>query len=277
MYQPIKTIYSDHLELIRRNRGTYSPIDHSTLNEYFNVADNEETPAGEYPSSLYLAVGTGGLAHTIGNSAHTGTDTLEHDPTDASLYHYIPFVLRPLDSDLSPSERARYGMRALITLPSGERRFAYYLRRLEQISSQPYITVIDGTTREGTEYVPTPAQLNPVPQSLATSKANAASGKKISVESKSDITLSGEEINELLDVVDELFDGNRSYGIISEMGIVAGYAKTITTDLGGITVEYIEAVDATIQAHIPNSINIQFALNGVETDYRLGDIVPYLR
>lgn len=274
-----KTIFADLLELMRRNGTDFTPMVHSTLNEKFSVAEDMRTPSGKYPTTEYLAIGIGAHTARVGNNNRVAFDVLEHAVTDAALYSHIPHLIRPLGGDLTDAERANYAMRTLITDPQGNQWYAYYLRLLNKTPSVPEVVTFVGSDYdpEADTYEPSPSQLNPTALPISTVAANKASGKKISVSAKTRISFSEQDVEELINVINVLFDGDLGYGMISEMAIVAAHSETYISEIGGVATQYKEAVDATIQCHIPTSTAINYTRLGFHVDYTLGDVVPYIR
>jgi hypothetical protein len=262
MYETTKTIYHTHLELQRAMQEDFNPLPYSTLNEKFGVADEEAVPAGRYPAMEYIAIGRGGHRGRIASDGATLTDILQHDVTDAALFEHLPFVVRLISEDLTPAERAKYGMRTLVNL------------------SQTYpelkeITVLDGSVSDR-EYTPTPSQLTPNPLPLSNTQANLASGKHISVTSTLSVSLSATDIQEIMDAVLVLYD-DVAYATISEIATVTAHRTPINTTLGGVNVTYDEAIAAQVANFIPANISLQFTTNGIDSLFSLGHTSPYLR
>jgi hypothetical protein len=277
MYETTKTIYHTHLELQRAMQEDFNPLPYSTLNEKFGVADEETVPTGRYPAMEYIAIGRGGHRGRIASDGATLTDILQHDVTDAALFEHLPFVVRPVSEDLTPAERAKYGMRTLVER-NGKQYFAYYLKRVNLSQTYPElkeITVLDGTVSDR-EYTPTPSQLTPNPLPLSNTQANLASGKHISVTSTLSLSLSATDIQEIMDAVLVLYD-DVAYATISEIATVTAHRTPINTTLGGVNVTYDEAIAAQVANFIPANISLQFTTNGIDSLFSLGHTSPYLR
>ena len=95
-----------------------------TLNNHLNIAVNANTLNGEVPKLRYFGVGIGG--------SYNADDSIlvsAYNParTDMNLYRLIPIRCRPVDEDLSDSERSKYRLRQRKTLADGNEYFLYYL------------------------------------------------------------------------------------------------------------------------------------------------------
>lgn len=279
MYETTKTIYHTVLELQRARQDPFTVLPYSTLNEKFGVQPQAAVPAGKYPELQYIAIGRGGHRGRIAGDGATLVDILQHDIVDAALFEHIPFILRPITDDLDPAKRANYAMRTLIE-KNGQSYFAYYLKKLVIPQTYPDIKEITidqgGSTVETRDYTPTPAQLTPTPQMLSNNQQNLASGKLISVSTTLQISLSADDIQEILDAVVTLYD-DVGYATISEMAAVTGYTSVVNTTLGGVAVSYEEAIAAQVANFIPANHDLQFNSDGIDSLFDLGHTSPYLR
>lgn len=270
MYETKKTIYHTHLELQRSLRNGFTPLEHSTLNEKFDVALEETLPTDVYPDIYYIAIGRGGHRGRLTADNATIIDILEHDPRDAALYEHIPFALRPINNDFSDEERLNYGLRTIRTY-NGQEYYAYYLKRIDLSRGYPEVDEIiveDGETTS-TAFVPTPALLTPTPLPLATTRANAASGRHINVSSTLSIELTQADLNLIVEAC-EIIYGDVAYATISELATVSAIPSEYTSTLGVTEVTYIEAMSAQICNHIPINLPVQRTTNGVEFLFSLG-------
>ena len=253
-------------------------MDYSTLNEYFNIATNEEVEDDVYPEVKYIAIGRGGHRGRLDATGLTLIDILQHNATDAVLYEHIPFIVREVDNDLSIEERGNYGMRVLVER-NGVNYFAYYLKAVDLAQSFAKVQTItpndDGDVDFET-YEPTPAQLSPTPLTLTNVEQNLSNGKHLTVSSDINITLSAADIDEIIQGVIILY-GDVSYATISEIATVTALTKTINTTLGDVSATYVEAIHAQIANHIPANYGLQFSSTGIDAIYTMEHTCPHLR
>ena len=272
-----KTIYATYLELMKELKVPFTPIEYSTLNAKFGIAENETIADGVYPELQYIAIGRGGHRGRITTGGGTVVDVIPHGIAHAVLYEQIPFIMREVDNDLSANERLKYGMRHLVN-KDGINYFAYYLKRLDFTSTYPVIkeiTISDGNVTSA-EYAPGIQQLSALKPEYSNNAVNTSSGKHLSVESTLTMELTANDIAEIINAVDISY-GDISYAIISEIATVTAVPTDITTDLGGVNATYKEAVAAQIANHIPTNIVLQFATEGITHHYTLGHVAPYVQ
>lgn len=103
----------------------------TTLNEYLSINTEEVTDSDVYPHLQYYAIGIGGEAIiTDGEFRYN-----DHSGTDAILRNMIPFVIKPIDQDLTEVESAKYRFRKEIVI-GGVSYIAYYLKVIETIKAR---------------------------------------------------------------------------------------------------------------------------------------------
>ena len=279
MLSTTKTIYHTQLELARALQQPFVAMDHSTLNEKFNVFPDEEPNVGDlYPKLRYIAIGRGGHRGVLSSSGETLIEPIEHNVVHAALYEHVPFVVREVTNDLTPTERAKYGMRTTIS-KNGKVYFAYYLMAMDFASTPPEveeITVLDGSVTT-VPYVASPTQLNPDKILYNNDGSVISSGKHISVDSTLTLSLTEDEIAEVTNAIDVIY-GDASFGTISEIGVVTAFRKSVSSTLGGIPeVTYMEAIDAQVANFIPTNIDLKFTTKGITQEYSLGFVSAYVR
>jgi hypothetical protein len=276
MYATVKTIYHTHLELLKALNKPFTVIEHSTLNEKFGIEANTLVEAGAYPELSYIAIGRGGHRGRMTAGGSTLIDILQHNIKHAALYEHLPFIMREVGNDLAPSVRQNYGMRRLEE-HNGTQYFVYYLKKINYESSYPEIKellVSDGEVTDS-EYIPLPAQLNPVPIPYSNTTVNTSSGKHISVQSTIEIKLTETDIAEIIAAV-EIIYGDTGFATISEIAAVTASIQTVSTTVGGLNVSYDEAIAAQIANFIPANIDLKFTTKEISNTYSLGNISPYV-
>jgi hypothetical protein len=92
-----KTIYGLHLNLAKMLNLPYVISDNTTLNEKFQIANNETLANNEYTSIKYYTIGNGGV-NIINNG--NGYSYSEHSPVDAALFNHIPWIMREINNDV---------------------------------------------------------------------------------------------------------------------------------------------------------------------------------
>lgn len=281
MYETIKTIFHASIETQKATQTPYNPMAHSTLNEKFQVGEAEALPEGVYPEMGYIAIGRGAHTYGLDSGGRVKPNILSHDINHACLYEHIPFIARPVDEDLSPAERAKYGGRVMREY-NGQAYFVYFLKAVNISTSAPRLETVTTLDNETTtaEYVPTTAQLNPTASQMSLTNSNSAnnpsSGQHIQVVADLAFVLEKEDIAEIMNAIMIMF-GEEDYGTISEIGVVSAIPQVINTTLGGLNVSYTEALAATIVTHIPANIHLPLVSERVTERYSLGNVLPRVR
>lgn len=258
------------LSLQSQSSGAYVIYPHSTLNEYFQVG-NINPPTQGFPELKYFAIGNGGHRFMAGNANISYPIVNQHDPRHASLFSYMPFIARPIGSDLTDSERLSYRMRKKETYNNVEY-WMYYLKVLPYnltTTNARVVTVQNKVITSDVEYVPTVDTLmNPIPVTINNVGVNAISGTYLSLWSPAVITLNELDISEILNACAIKFgDANLAY--LSETAMVSGYDQQLLVE--GTT--YTEVRTAQIltfgytSSYLPNATSIPIKFN-------IGDSLP---
>lgn len=110
----------------------------------------------------YVCIGIDGHRMITDSNGIVKTLPVEHKPTDTGLYKIMPFVVKPVDNDLTDSERAKFRLRKVLTI-DGVNYAAYYLRKLDtmNVSSTMVLTSIDQGIKNQTPWKPSINNLRP--------------------------------------------------------------------------------------------------------------------
>ncbi|QAX95993.1 hypothetical protein [Vibrio phage vB_VmeM-Yong XC32] len=274
-YTSVKTIYGAALEASRRPGNSFTPLQHSTLNEHFNIEFGTSYPADAQPEVQYLAIGRGGHRNVPGGSGESLTDNLQHQIVNACLFDHLPFLLVPVGSDISSSERDKYRLRR-VENHGGSDYIAYYLKKIDQAVSTPVIkelTITDGNITEDV-YTPTTTQLQPTPVSMTNGIVNTATGKHIAIDTPFPVVLSSDDVSKILDAVNIIYSDAR-YAVISEIGIVSAIDANVTAASDGVN--YVEALAAQIYNHIGTNIPLAQQQQGVTMNFTIGTSMPWVQ
>jgi hypothetical protein len=212
------------------------PVDikpNTTLNEKFGIFPTTFITQQDRPSMRYVAIGNGGHRSITGPEGISVPDPVQHTSTDAVLYKHLPFVLRDPANDLTPVQRANYGLRR-VQSHDGKPYIAYYLKRLDYttvVSKLDFKTVQEGGATTTSEFIPNSSNLEPIPPALSSTGVNVTTGNYISATAKIPFTLNESDIQELLDAATIIY-GDDNYAIISEIALCSGVDKVLTIDAG---------------------------------------------
>ena len=87
------------------------------------------------------------------------------------------------------------------------------------------------------------------------------------------LDFSAADVAELINVANLLYN-NELYAVISEIGLVAGVDRTVTASGPGGSINYVEALMATITTHITAYNSVSYNNNGFDYDLELGAVEP---
>lgn len=268
-----RTIYGARLQSLQYFGLPYTHVNHTTLNEKFDIFPDQRPEPGEMPRNRYFVIGNRGHRNAVGADGFPLTDELQHQPSDGALFSHLPFILRRVSEDLSPSERAKYCLRKAVTF-NATNYYAYYGKRLDLAQSEPSMlsNVVDLGNTTTTPFIPSGANLNPTIPNIPPTGAVVTSGDYLSVSTLIDLSLDEADIAELMEVAAIIY-GDEKYAIVSEMGVVAGVDK-ILTGPGGVN--YNEVVEAQITTHITDYHALKYSNNGLKLTLDVGAVEPLL-
>lgn len=247
----------------------------TTLNEKLSINAGVLPSASDRPSLSAYVIGYKGHSYTQGADGTPLPDAIQHQATDAALYGQIPFVLRELNNDLSQTDRAKYALRLETTFNS-TRYAAYYARRLDKTNTVPQMQTVQvtaGVAGDPVPFVPNSSNLNPTPPDITSTGVNTTDGTYVQASATISLSLSQEEMQELINVAKVMFNDER-YAIISEIGLVSGVDKVvaITSTAGNFNMN--EIIGCTIMAHAPTMITGAQAPNGADITLNVGSTEP---
>lgn len=275
MKKVVRTVLGAALQSATYQKLPMEILEHTTLNERWNILPDTLPDKNEYSAARYLAVGIGGQILSVGANGRSRIDPSQHKPTDTGLWDQVPFVMRELSNDLSVTERARYALRR-IEEHNGVQYICYYLRRLDMtgVSTQLiFKTVVDGVENT-TPWVPTSDNLNPKPQKLTVNGVNTTNGDYISATTPNKFILDENEITELLNVGNILL-GGPEYMILTEAALVAGVDRTVPVTGGGNeTFSFAEVIAAQCVNFIAVTYPLIMVNKNIEIDFDIGATEP---
>lgn len=256
----------------------YPVLQHTTLNELYRVQENARLERHERPRIGYYCIGMGGhgtSSFNFNGKTFAKPDLYKHDPKDAGLYEPIPFVLRRTNNDLTPEERANYGLRVKRDF-NGVEYFAYYAKRINTSTSEIRIlqdTVVNGKLTS-VPYVPDSSNLSPARPTLSPRGVVVASNEKLRNNLEISINFTAEDARNLLEVGRILFDGNEDATIISEIALCSGVDRIVTGQGGGNQpIQYNEILACQVAAFITTHKHMPDNNAGFEIFFDMGSRV----
>lgn len=267
-----RTIYGSKLQTELLLGLPYEHIANTTLNEKFDIQSGVLPNAGQMPKIGWFVIGNGGHRNQTGADGFPYSSPIQHDPADAALYNHLPFLLRLPSEDLTVLERERYGLRKQIVV-NGQNYIAYYAKVLTMEDTQIQMlhnTVTDGVVSQ-TPFIPTGANLNPTPAPIPATGVVTTNGDYLSASAYLNLSLSREDISELVEVARIMYD-NENYAVISEIGLVAGVPRIVNVPGpgGSGNISYQEAICAQITSHMTAYYSVGYTNEGFEFALELG-------
>lgn len=247
----------------------------STLNEKFNIHPTAQPGVNEMPRMRYLAIGINGHRSKKGADNMDLVENVQHTARDAALYKHIPFVLRPVDSDLTPTERERYGLRR-IEAHGGVDYIAYYLRRLDltNVVVKPELRTVVNNVTTTTDFLATSDDLSPTPPDIDNNGVNTVTGQYLSATARIDVQLDTFDATEILAAAMIIY-GKEDYAFISELAFVTGCDRTVQTqDANNNSFNYNEVIYAQVSSHVASLQPLKTQRDGFKVTMDVGCVEP---
>ena len=268
-----RTVFSSYLQTCLLLNAQFQMAPETTLNELYSI-QNGVMPLVT-PTLGYFAIGNGGHSVTVGANGIPLTKPVQYEATDAALYNGLPFVLRPINNDIDTISQANYALRRIET-HAGAQYIAYYLKRLPVAGVVPVMNIVSTTNGISTTalFVPTSANLNPVPPALNTNGVNLVSGNYVSSAANMSINLSANDVAEILNVATILY-GDPAYAIISEIALCSGVDKTVqSATYGNAMIPFNEAIAVQVVSFINTDFALAFNTTGISINLNCGSSEP---
>lgn len=251
-----RTVYALDLELNMRLGTEYTVRTNTTLNEKFNIRPNEPLPSGVYPKLKYLAIGVGGANIIAGNEYRYSA----HRATDAALFEHIPFVIRPIDNDLSDQEKLKYRLRKIENINSTEY-ICYYLKVVEptNFTNGLYEIIVSGTDTNLLFFDTSKYDLlNPTPRAPG-DLFDITNNKYVARTVKFPFILDEDETNELRNALAIKYIEDR---LPTELALCSGYdvAEGALYEATNVQVNYFIGIDINTEIEFANATTIVRAL-----------------
>jgi len=272
----VRTIYASHLNTCKLLNRPFTVLPNSTLNQKFNLFKDEIPALNEYPVLGYLGIGNKGASYEVTSSNFVLTTPIPHLPRDASLYNFIPFIVRSINDDISSTERLKYRLRVPVTI-DGSTYVAYYLRALTINDLIPTVELrnVDGENITTNSFTPTLSDLAPTPPVLSTSNLNTANGDYLVSTAKVDFTLNQNDVQEIIDACNLLY-GDPRYAVINEIALCSGIDKILQGTFGNTTSNYTETIATQVAAFISQYHALTTNTTEVKIQLDIGSVEPLL-
>lgn len=271
----VRTIYGAAVQVCQLADVPFVSVTNTTLNESINVGTELALSVVDMPKLRYFCIGNGGHTVIDYGDGMKYPRPLKHSIEDPAPFSILPLAMRQVDNDLSAQQRARYGLRKIENI-NGENYFVYYLRRLDLSSKRVVMNhkkVANGIT-DTVQYVPTVANLKPVPKDISNTGTNTATGDYLTANLEIDLILDSFDIEEILNACTIKY-GTDNLAIISEIGFVTGVDKIImTTTSYGSSIDFTEVANAQIHTFMECFHALKYTRRSLVATYDLGSTEP---
>jgi hypothetical protein len=270
-----RTVWGASLQTALLLGLSYETDENSTLNQKFNIRP-ELKLEGRLPHVNYLCIGNGGHRMIAGADGIPYTSPINHRASDAALYNHLPFVVRPINEDLTIEQRERYALRRIETI-RGEQYIVYYLKRMNLSNIATFLehTVVEEGVLKKTPFNATNENLNPTPPDLPHAGVITTDGSYLT--SSAILTIQFEEfdVNELVNAALILYE-NEQYAAISEIGLCSGVDTVVNASESAGAFNYREAIEVQIATHITGYYPVGYTNRGFELQIEAGATEPML-
>jgi hypothetical protein len=276
MQEIVRTAYGASLQTSELLNLPLVVKQYTTLNEKFNIHDDIQLADTDNAKLGYYVIGNGGHRFNVGVNNIAKPEPIQHLPRHAALYNHIPFIMRPVSSDLTPTERLKYRLRRIET-HNAIQYVVYYgkVLNLSSTVSRLELRVVNNGSVTVTNFTPTVDDLNPTPPPINTGSVLTTTGDYIAASAKVNIILTAAEISEIMDVSNILY-GDPNYAIVSELGLCSGVDKVVQGNFNGTNSNYTDTIGMQICSFISVFYPLAFINDTVNIGLDIGSVEPML-
>ncbi len=274
MEQTTRTAWGSYLQTCLLLDLPFSLMQYTTLNEKFTVQAGVAPSPGVIPAQRYYCIGNGGSETVTGADGLTAPSPLQHEATDASLFRHLPFIMRPVASDLSASQMAQYALRVVQTY-NGTPYACYYLRRINftNVAAQIQMNTVANGITTTTPYVANTSNLNPSPPTLANGSVNTTSGNYLTAAAVLALSFSEQDCAEVVNCSTIIY-GDPRYAIINEVGLVSGVDQVVSVPTTGGSFNMTECIAAQINSFVDTFLALNYLNQGTNLNLNVGSVEP---
>ena len=271
-----RTIYAEHLMTCKLLEKPFSLLPNSTLNQKFNVFPDDVPSSNSYPKLGYIGIGNKGASYETTPDGYVLTTPIPHLARHASLYNFMPFLIREANNDISNAERVNYRMRVPL-VKSGVNYVAYYLKLLPLSTSTPIVEIrnVNNGNITSSPFIPELSDLSPTPPVINTGTLNNPNGDYLVSSAIINFNLTQNDIDEIINAVTILY-GDPRYSIINEIAICTGVDSVKSANINGINVPYTEVIAAQTSVYISQYHSLTNNTTNVNIQLDIGSVEPLL-
>lgn len=253
----------------------------STLNEFYKLMTNRIPDPKARPVLKYMALGYKGHK-SINDGEIDDVVPVGKRQTTSGMFSEVPWVLRPLDNDLSDEQRKNYRFRTQVNI-NGRNYWAYYLKVMDMrtVQTTDIETIRENGVPRMDDFVYKDSDLHPVPAVLPEFDFDDDDTVELPdgryVESGADLVIAWNDfdVQEYLNVI-SIMRGNPNRSVISEIALCSGLDVPETgQSASGSPFSYTEAIGVQALYHISMFANLAQTNENLALTVRVGQPAPF--
>lgn len=228
----------------------------ATLNQKFTIFPDTHAVEGTYPIAKLFCIGNGGASGSM-TSGTLSIKEIPHLTRHAALYNHLPFIIRPIDNDLT--DRTPYRLRKIIDI-RGDSYIAYYAKVINLADTSPVLELrnINAGVVTVTPFTHTSGDLTPTQPVIGVGEAIAVGNDYIAASALITFAMTATERDEFKAACDLIYN-EEGHSNIFELAIAS--CTDFTANASGVI--YTEASDAQILSSIATSLPMKSLNSGV--------------
>lgn len=267
--------------LIHQAFGLHPQLEaYTTVNQNLEIFPNLNATASEAARLNVLVVGNRGHGCAPGKGGVSKTTRNLHLATDNGLFNFLPLVARPVDDDLTLDEQSQYCLRKQVELDSGAH-YLYYgmwvsVTRDDLSINKTLITKVEGEPERVEPWVPDRDNLYPEPIDIPNQGAVTAANTVVRVQGLMRVSLNAKQIDEFVNAVKLLYDGDEGYAIFSEFGLCSAVQRRVDVPSSSGLISFNEAITTRIYTHSVDHKVVYMNTQSLDLDFDVGNAIPLL-
>lgn len=250
----------------------------TTVNERLEIFQTATPTQAERAKLGVLIAGNRGHGCSPGVNGVSRTTRNLHRATDTGLFNLLPFSARPVDDPLTEQERSRYCLFKRETHGGILMDVCYGLRmnvnRNDLAISKELVTKVPGQPEEREVWVPNADNLRPQPVEIPNQGAVTASYTTLDVRGLLRVVLTESIIAEFIEAIKVIYDGDETYGTLSEFGLCCGVDRIVEIPGAGGVINVNESIATTIYSFANDHKTVYMNTQSLELDFDVGNGIP---
>lgn len=275
MEKTVRSIIGDKLQTAQKVNRPYTYSPNSVMNDILGVLANDR-PAG-IPWTQYATLGIGGLATKYyDNNTRAELYPLPHDPSHTGLYSQVPWVIRPVQNDLTAAEVKKFRLRTLQDF-NGVRCAVYWARPMDLTNTTVRIEYrkIQNGQIVSDPWEPSQANQFPKPPVLGQGETLVTGDDYLAATAKTTLKFTSWDMTELVNVANIMFKSENAL-LLTEIGLCSGIDVQHRGNFNGQSLAYTEASGVQITDFVSVFLPTNFNRAGASVNLDIGSVEPLL-